>query len=268
MSIKGKVKNEYSIQYCIEYKDPIEISEFTKSLNGFSNEYKKFVKDNYGHEFPVDAKLHIEKIEEGSVLATLVEYQDLILPFVGEVNTVWEFGKNLKTLYDHFLGNNNKPDDLKYDVKDLQNIADILAPGTHKENKITINVYGDHNNVPVLNADSIDASAMTHRIGQEKKMLETPKSSKYTKQAFYFDQAKKDIGSKSGNFGIIENLYPFRLKVIFEDDKLDKTAMLHGEHNPLMATYIVDVEVQMVKEKPKIYKILKLHEIIHDDDEE
>ena len=52
---------------------------------------------------------------------------------------------------------------------------------------------------------------------------------------------------------------------MFEND-LDKSKMLRGNHNPFEAIYIVDVEVQMVEETPKIYKILKLHEIIENEE--
>jgi hypothetical protein len=104
-NLNDKIKNDYSIDYTIEYDEPIELTEFTKSLNAFSNHYKKYINDEYGSERPVNAKLHIDKIKEGSIVTTLVEYSAMALPFLGEANTVLEFGIHLKGLYDFFAGN-------------------------------------------------------------------------------------------------------------------------------------------------------------------
>lgn len=268
-SIK-KVKNKNSIQFGIEYDEPIELAEFTKSLNGFSNQYKKFVNDKYGSEQPVNPKLHIEKIKEGSIITTLVEYSDLAIPFLGEVNTMVDFGKHLKGLYSYFSQKNNEQKDSEvptFDINDLQNIADILRPGVNHGNNVKIEVNGENNNTQVLVLDVNDkeSSEIVKSISKSKKKLKEPKTNTYTKQLFYFEQAKKDINSKVGNYGVIENLHHSKLRVIFEDDKKDKKTMLKGDRNPLKCWYIVDVEMQVAKGEPKVYKILKLHEIIEDD---
>lgn len=266
MSIKGKVRNENAIQYNIEYDTPIEVSDFTKALNAFTSEYNKFIHENYGSEHPVDAKLHIEKIKEGSIETTLVEYAVIGVPFLQHINTVFDFGKHLKSLITKFKGENQDVEPT-YDLENLKNLKAILEPGTEPGRNLTININGDVKKMQVLEADFIASSALTQSITKEQKRLKEPEKLKHNKQALYFNQVKKEIDSKTGNYGTIQNLYPFKLRVTFEDDKLDKALILHGEHNPLTTTYIVDVEVQMVKDKPKIYKVLKLHEIIEDEEE-
>ena len=269
MELTNKVKNKNSIQFGIEYNEPIELGEFTKSLNGFSNQYKKFVNDTYGSEQPVNPKLHIEKIKEGSIITTLVEYSELAIPFLGEVNTMVEFGKHLKELYSYFSLKKEKPKETEvptFDINTLQNISDILKPGTNLGNTIKIEVTGENNNTQVLVLDANDnkSSEIVKTISKNKKKLKEPKTNIYTKQLFYFDQARKDINSKVGNYGVIESLHNSKLRVIFEDDKKDKKKMLKGDGNPLKCMYIVDVEMQVAKGEPKVYKILKLHEIIED----
>lgn len=257
----NKMKNENKIQFDLDYKDPIEISEFTKSLNAISNEYKKFIDDTYGAEQPVNAKLYVEKITEGSILTTLVEYSDFAIPFLVDVNTVYEFGKHLKEAFSYFSGQTKKGENLELDVQDLNNLKSIISPGTETGNKIEISVVGN-NNLVVLKADDTESNAITNRISKELKDLRLPSSNIYKKQLFYFDQAKKDISSKKGNYGIIESLNDERLRVVFEDDKSIKNKMLKGKHNPLQVSYIVDVEVQTKRGKSITYKILNLHEII------
>lgn len=263
----NSIKNEYSIDFTLDYDYPIEVSEFTKALNAFSSEYKKFINDTYGSEQPVEAKLHIEKIQEGSILTTFVEYSYIAIPFLTNINTVLEFGNYLKAAYKYFgkTGNEDNDKDFKYDLKDLDNLTSIIAPGTNYGAHTTIIVKGEGHTLNVLNVNDTQASALTHHIDKEKKSLDKSDSNIHKKQLFYFDQAKKNIDSKTGNYGIIEGLYPQKLRVIFEDDKSDKKRMLMGSINPLKASFIVDVEVQTKRGEPTTYKILQLHEIIPDD---
>ncbi|OED36621.1 hypothetical protein AB832_05580 [Flavobacteriaceae bacterium (ex Bugula neritina AB1)] len=260
MNSRHKMKNECTIHFGIEYQQPVELTEFTKALNGFSNEYKKFINETYGNEQPVDAKLHIEKISEGSILTTLVEYSEFAIPFLGDINTVFEFGKHLKKAYGSFLGKK----EYELDKKSLNNIKDIITPGTEVGANTEIEIKGNNNQILVLNANDIEASAISDRISKQIKKLDSKSSNCYTKELFYFDQAKKDIDSKVGNYGVIESLYPDKLRVVFDDDKVFKKKMLKGEFNPLKVSFIVDVEVQIKKGNPVTYKILHLHDIIKD----
>lgn len=265
MSTLGKIQNEFSIEYKIEYDSPIELNAFSRSLSSFSSEYKKFIIENYGGEHPTDAKLHIKKIEEGSIITTLVEYASNGIPFIGDVNTVYEFGIHLKLLFDYFKnksGGSNKP---KYDIQDLENLSSILTPATDYNNCTTISVNGSNNNILVLDVGDNDANAMINRITAAKKELAEPNQSVFYNQAFYWEQAKKDIGSKSGNYGVIEAINPNRLKVIFDDASIKKQ-MIRGDENPFKYYYIVDVELHKIRDQPKIYKIVKLHEIIEDEE--
>lgn len=262
MTTKGRARNDYSITYRIEYTEPIELSDFTKALNALSSEYKKFIYEEYGSESPSNAKLYIEKIEEGSILAQLVEYADLAIPFLGDVNTVYEFAGYMKRIYDFFTGDSNdKPD---YDKKDLDNAAAIINPGTNHGNSTAMSVNGDNNQVMVFNLNDNDAGAAIHRILKAKKELDAPTINVHHKQAFYFEQARKDLGDKTGNYGVIESLYPSKLRVTFENERI-KERMIKT-NNPFTNIYIVDVELQTVREEPKVYKILDLHEIIEDDE--
>lgn len=263
MNLKNKMKNTYSISFSIDYNEPLELTEFTKSLKGFSSQYIKFINDEYGSEQPLKPKLHIEKIKEGSIITTLVEYSEYSIPFLADVNTFVEFGKSLKSLYSYFLNGSKNEDEIpKYDLIDLKNISDIIKPATNFGNKTEISFKGNNNKVLVLNVDDIQASAITEKINREKELLSKPKTNIYTKELFYFEQAKKDINSKVGNYGVIENLYGDKLRVVFQDDKKDKKQMLKGKFNPLKCSFIVDVEMQIAKGVPKAYKILKLHDII------
>ena len=262
------MKNEYSIDFKVEYNDPLEIDEFTKALRAFSSGYKKFLHDKYGSQQPLNANLYIEKIQEKCVLVTFVEYSDMVIPVIADLNTVLDFGNHLKSIFNHFNNKDDKGDaqEPTLDSKDIDNFSSILAPGTNQGNHITINLNGKGNTINLLSADDKEANAMAHRMDKEKKKFDKSNSNIHRKQLLYYEQAKKIEKSRTVYYGVIENLYPKELRVVFQNDKLDRKRMLTGSINPLKASFIVDVEVQTKKGEPMTYKILRLHEIIPDEE--
>lgn len=259
------MKNTYSIEYIIEYMEPLEVSVFTNSLNAFSNEYKKFVAENYEGMHPSDAKLFIEKIEDCCLKTTLVEYAKTALPFLGDTNTIMDFGKSLAGLYAYFKGG-RKTEKPKYDIADLENIQKILAPATYHDNSTKIEVNGDNNNFLVLSVSSEEAHSLNSQILMAKKELSEPTQNRYYKQAFYWENANKNMKSASGNFGVIENISLNKMSITFEDENTKKE-MIIGKEHPFRTAYIVDVEVQYVRGQATIYKILTLHETINNETE-
>lgn len=138
-----------------------------------------------------------------------------------------------------------------------------MSPGTKKGNKVSIEFKGDNNNVLVLNVDDKQSSNIIDKIGQAKNALTEKDNLVHKKQALYFVQAKKGKSQK-GNFGKIDAISTNSLSVTFEKDDV-KNEILKGEQNPLTGIYIVDVEVQIVRDEPRIYKVLELYEIIDDE---
>ena len=106
------IENEFKFEYIIDYDKPIIVSEFTNALNAISNQYEKFLIDKYGSERP-SAELYVQEIKKGSIVTTLVEYSAIILPFIGDVNTVFEFGNYIKSTYDYLLNGKKHSDETK-----------------------------------------------------------------------------------------------------------------------------------------------------------
>ena len=53
----------------------------------------------------------------------------------------------------------------------------------------------------------------------------------------------------------------------FDNDEI-KEQMLHGDVNPFNTAFVVDVKIQTIQDKPAVYKVVKLHELIDVNDEE
>lgn len=255
---KERIKNKYSIQYTIEYEDSVKIEDFTASLNALSFEYKKFIIEKYGTDAPFDAQLCIEKIKEGSISTTLVEYTTFAMPFLGEVNTVVEFGKFLLEAYDYLLDKGEKPDkDL--DLADFNQLEKISKTGAYSGNKTEINIKGDNNEIIIGGSyDYAENRHIVKRIKEEKKMLGVEDKEIYTKMPLIITNIKSDL-NKKGNKGIIAEISSLERNIVWENDDLQEK-MLKSDFNPTKFIFIVDVEMKKVNEEIKLYNIIYLHE--------
>jgi hypothetical protein len=258
----NKIENEFKLEYVIEYDKPIVVFEFTNALNSFSNQYEKFLNDKYGSERPT-AELYVQEIRKGSIVTTLFEYSSNLLPFLGEINTVFEFGKYIKSSYNYLLTGKKEIDDESLDVKDLNNFLKIIEPGTHNNNNIYIQIIGNDNKIVLdpLYASENESRVIRDRIKEDKKELNQKGKSIVYKQALILEQIKRDLDSKKGNKGVIKELNEHSLNLIWENDE-EKIKMLNCDDNPLKMIFIVDVEIIVVNSETKLYKIMKLHEIL------
>ena len=258
----NKIENKFKLEYVIEYDKPIAVSEFTNALNSFSNQYEKFLQDKYGSERP-SAELYVQEIRKGSIVTTLVEYSAILLPFLGDINTVFEFGSYIKSSYDYLLSGKKEIDNESLDVKDLNNLLKIIEPGTHTNNNIYIQIKGNDNKIVLapLSANETESRAIRDRIKEDKKELSQKEKSIEYKQALFLEQIKRDLDSKKGNKGVIKELNEHSLNLIWANDE-EKIKMLNCDDNPLKMIFIVDVEIVEVNYETKLYKIMKLHEIL------
>jgi hypothetical protein len=74
----------------------------------------------------------------------------------------------------------------------------------------------------------------------------------------YWYQARNDATSATGDPGIIESISSAPVKIAFEDEAA-KDAMLHGDQNPFLTGYIVDVSVETIQGKPALHKVVGYH---------
>ncbi len=246
----------------IKNKEPLELIDLTKSLVALGNQYASYASKNADSKIDREAKLYVKEIRTGSVILDLYDIARVgAIPFAEHVNTVIEFGKFIGNIGAYFLKKDGeKPQLNEGDYKDLSNIFNPVAKDSGSQvNFITV-VNGNVEYKSSFN--SVESNALQNLFQSEIKALHIPETldGDNTKVLFYWNQAKNDLKSDTGNKGIIEKINPSALRVTFESDSI-KEAMIKGDTNPFNHGYIVDVEVLTIKNKPVLYKIIKLHEI-------
>lgn len=246
----------------IKNKQPVELLDLAQSMISLDDEYRRFLATGEQAGKPDEVKLYVKEIRTGSIITELVALAPYSLPFVEHADTVIEYAKHLKTLYDWFSGKSKeKPQGVEKTT--LQNLSEILEPvakdNASQINIGAVNIQGDV--VVTLNLNSTEANAAQNGIRRELEAMKEPLTGIHEQVAMYWAQARNIPDNKAGDKARIESIYKGDVKVRFANDGL-KATLLYDEPYPFNKVFIVDVSVETVNDKPVLYKVLAFHEAI------
>lgn len=245
----------------IKNKEPIELIDLTNSFLGLASEYKQYIEKEYPLLKDEDVKLYVKEIKTGSIITDVVSIAPYLLPFTEHINSIKEFSKYLKIVYDYLLGKTTEKTSLT--KTSYENFAKIIEP-VAKDKAGQMNFSNFTNNGVmnvVLNLNSIEANAAQNMIEKEVNKLKEPVMGLKEKVVLHWYQARNDPKSKVGDRAIIESIQMESVKTIFNNDDV-KAKMILGSENPFTSAYIVDVIIDTIDNKPALYRILTVHERI------
>lgn len=253
--------NESQLRIEIKNTQPVELIDLTESLLSLGNQYKKFIVSHPEFGSSRDVKLYVKEIRAGSIITDLVSLTPLMLAVAERPDTVIEFAKFMKEVFDFLMGKLKQSPAL--DKGDLSDFSKIIEP-VAKDNGGQINVSGIVNGdvtVNVFNFSSIEANAVQNSIRRQLDSFKESQSNTHNQVVMYWFQARGDTTSNTGDKGIIESISPKPVKVLFDNENIKSKIML-GEENPFRYGYIVDVLVETIEGKPAAYKILYFHNTV------
>ncbi len=262
-----KEKDANALLVHIQHSKPVEISEFTNSLNAVGNLYSSYMKKHGLTKEATNAKLYVSKIEEGSIDVIL---QDLVLgtmiPFFENANTMIEFATFVKGAISYFAkGQGEKPDLSIQDCKDLKEVMTITAGDKNGTMEIGAINSADKSLVFVGCAFNFtESNSAQNQLAKEIEALRViaPADNTYTRQLMKIYQMRSDMSNDKGNKAIIDSIAPKKkVGVVFETDDL-KERILNSDENPAKKAYLVDVVVQTIDGKLAAYKVTSLHDVI------
>ena len=254
----------------IEHSKPIEIGEFVTSLNAVGNLFSCFAQKNGENKELSQAKLYVEKIEEGCIDIILVEnVMATLIPFAENMNIILEFSAYVKSVLEYFTkGIGSRPDLTPSETRDLKNLMSITAGDNKGETAIGAIENGDkhnvYNNCTFNFYEGNSAQNQLSRIEAESRR-ETQSEEIHCRQLMTIYQMRGDMSTDYGNKAVIDAISKRKLALVFETDSL-KEAILHSDENPTKKAFLVDVVVQTIGGKLAAYKVMDLHEVIDLDD--
>lgn len=244
----------------IKNKHPVELLDLARSMMALGDEYQRFL---LKHDAMLDAdnvKLYIKEIRSGSIITELVALAPYTLPFVEHADSVLEYAKYIKAFYDWAIGKNDTPPP-QVEKTTLQNMSQIIEPiAKDKASQINfgaITIGGDF--ILNLSLSGMEANAAQNAIRREIDARKEPVIGIREQVVMYWAQARNDQNNKAGDKARIESICPNDVRVRFANDAL-KTRMLYEEPHPFSKSFIVDVAVETINDKPVLYKVLNIHE--------
>lgn len=250
----------------IEHSKPIEINEFTQSLNAIGNLFSSFAQEQGESKEMSQANLYVEKIESGCIDIFLCETVSAgIIPFVENMNIILEFSSYLKTIIEYFtLGKGKEP---KLKLNEAKNFKDLFTI-TANDNKgeMSIGAIAVGNKGCVYQNCTFNFPGSNSAQNQLDKEIERIKSIQpigdmYKRRLMTIYQMRGDMNVDAGNKAVIESISPRKVSVVFSSDDL-KEAILHSDDNPTKKAYWVDVETLNVNGRLVGYNVLALHDTI------
>lgn len=246
----------------IKNQAPIELIDLAAGMLALGDEYRSYLS---AHHRAIDAegtRLYVKEVRTGSIITELVALAPYALPLVEHAESILEYGKWLGSAYDWLIGRGNKLGEA-IPKTTLQNLSRIIEPvakdRSSQFNLAGVTVNGDvHLNFSIT---STEANAAQNAVRRELDLMKEPITGIHHQVVMYWAQARNQPNSKSGDRARIESIYRGDVKVVFANDEI-KTRMLYDTPYPFNKAFIVDVAVETIEDKPILYKVIEMHDIL------
>jgi hypothetical protein len=264
VDIKNTLEIDISkkLEITISNKKPVALTDLTLSLLSFDQQFQKFIETDTNKDHGSATELYIKEVRSGSIVIELVSKAISVVPLFWEGGSLTEWINLVKSIMDWFLGKSEQqPRDLsKQDLQQWNSIIEPIAKDAGSQMNFSVSDNGKVINQFFINSQ--EASAAQNNIRRLIEEHDAPNDHIHSRKVMYWHQAKFDRHSATGDKAVIEGISKKALKVIFENNAV-KDAMLAGDSRfdkPWHElAYVVDVEVQTIKDVPKMYTILRYY---------
>lgn len=269
---------------------PIELVELTLSFGSLARQYRSFLTekarqvDKKVHD--ADVKLFITKIENNCILAELAGATDILgslFTVIEYTNTFVDFVKNINETMSYFRGlittSKIDPSKIPYSKRQCEDFANFLkVVSDNKGGNLGISVaeYAKANEEAKVYAKFTYTSEQAFEAQKgallAQRALDEKGAADYNNVLMYFYQTNIEDSKAQGKTGekaIIKGIHPKELPVFFVS-QLDQDRIRGMKNdpkaNPFKSSYRVDVNVETDRnDMPKFYRVLRVHEIIPDE---
>jgi hypothetical protein len=250
------------ISLTIRNVDPVELTDFTSALLALADEYNRLWSGESTDAVVEDVRLYVKEMRPGSIVADLIALAPGALPFVENSNHVFAFVGYLKTAFDALLGQSVNPKPL--DRSSYENLSSIVDP-VAKDAGASLSIATVNFNAPVtINLNHVQANAIQNAAKRKQAELAIPVMGTKEKVLLYWYQARNDSKSSAGDRAIVETIHANPVKVVFANESI-KAKILSASENPFKMAYVVDLVVETIRGRPKLYRIIEMHEVIENE---
>jgi len=241
---------------------PIALTDLTVAMLDFSSQYSQFIDRETAHELDSASELYIKEVRSGCIIFELVSNAIASSPVFWEGGALAEYSKYLEQIFNWLLGKLGEDtyEPTKKDLQQLQGILEPVAKDSGSQMNIVVNEGG--NVTQNFYIDSMGANAAQNTIHKKLETMKERKEYPCKKRVIQWHQTKFDMSSSTGDQAIIESISRSPIKAVFNDSTIKEDILHSGDrfNKPWHElAYVVDIEVQTIGGKPKMYTILKYY---------
>ena len=261
---KSRYMENVNFEIRLVHSEPVDLIEMANSLISLQNIVSSHIGKEYGLK---DSKILLNGVKEGSDIYQLALFFGMnVLPFADGINTISETIKHIKS----YLNIDKKTieeirDNRHYNNVNCDNIKNFIAPVVNNDDnsKIEIKIEGDVN-APIVVFNHSDAKKIFENADYVKKIVSNTESIKEEENRFFEKVLIKMYQMKDTDKRIQDSSYcdsivkGKAIPTIIENIE-DKKDILVNAFNSL---FLVDIEVVKADDQIKLYRVLKLHNIV------
>jgi len=285
--------SEDRIEIHFDVHQPIELIELTLAFQALGRDYKRFLNDRIrsegGKPSDDDVKLFITRIESNCILAELAGATQIVGAYFSLMdyqNIFIDYIKNFRVLIEYFRGlskkKNPKSEDIECTKAGAQAISDVMGlVAKNHDGKFAIRARagsetsGGNKVYAEIELTSDEAAEAQRGALIAQKVLDYRGEADHENVLMYFQRTSTDDAKADGRTddkAMISSVSDKPLAVHFAS-KLDQAKINDMKNdpsqNPFKAAYRVDVNVEVDRKGvPRFYRVLHLHEIMREDDDD
>lgn len=264
----------------LRIEGPVDVEELVSALGSFHRQYARYMRAAYRtHTGAVpeqeETRLFIREIKTSSILADLVPWvphaaiiTQAAFPLIEYHNAFADFLNYMRGYMSFLLGKGEPPAEANAALVPAD-FAEILRPFASRrtgelELELKTETAGGYKQEMTLrysHADAITAHAKATRLAS----MKNQESADYHNVVLYLPRLDRNAhpqnAKQTPDRGVIERISSKALRVVWASEH-DSIRVKNAPGNPLLNSYLVDVNVEMNNGKPILYSIVRLHEII------
>ena len=255
----------------IDAKQPIELSAFVGAFTSLSNEFDRHIKDS-NPDLKSDAKIFVREIRQGSieadmfpaltVLAGVISQMDQMI-IVEEFVRLW--GRRLSEL----IASKNGAPNSKSELKDWANATEAMANDPDGTSTLEAAYFEDGKKQikAAYKFTSIDARKAQSHIEEKKAELDKKSNADHERVLMVFTRSdinSVDVGKRSGEMVKVEAVntksLPLKYGSSLAEERI-KHEIREADDNIFKKGFSVDVNVELINNKPAVYSVTNVHQV-------
>jgi len=260
----------------VEYHNsqPIDLLEFSASLEALAREHQSHMHTNRPGLDIDETRLLIIDVRKGSIILELTAALAPIISTMEVTNTAISFIEHFKKFGLPLASKNGRAPDAS--TQQLKNFGDtVQAIAAQKDGQFIMAArHSDGNTIQEFRVESLGARNIVENAQAQRREIEDRSSSALKRVLMRLHQssvADPKVGKRTSEKGVIERIDATPRTLVYVSDLVGqriKSEILQPDGNPYSKGFIVDVDVETVGGRPKVYRILEVHEIIDISDDE